>query len=657
MRKPVLCLLLLWCAALPVATQQPKPESLRPYTPIPQAPNCNIFPPDNVWNKDISNLPLDPNSASIINQIGAGIGVHPDFGSFAGYGIPYNVVSNATPTYSVSFQYASESDPGPYPIPANYLQEGNDPASCNNGTGGDCHVLLVNQDTCTLYELYALAANGNAFSAGSGAIWDLNSNALRPDGWTSADAAGLPILPGLVRYSEVAAGLIDHAFRFTVPHTRNAHIYPARHDAGSSSYLPPMGMRVRLRASFDTTVLTPQAKVIADALKKYGMLLADNGSAWYISGASDPSFDDDDLHNLNQIHGSDFEVVDTTGFVNGPNPDFSLVLNSTLLGPVFPGQSGTATGSLSALNGYSASINLSCGAGAPQPCMFVPASAAPPANFTLTAPTAPATAAQDYLFTVNAVGSDAAQITHIQNVTLRVVDYSLASPNPSSLSVAQGNPTQPITISVSALGNFTGSVSLSCPNLPTGSSCIFSPSPIVYPVVASPASVALVITTGSLPLGLNNITISASSPGALAPKTQNLALTITSSASSADLSASISHTTIDPLMVGGQTTFQATLTDVSSSAAVSGTLTITFSAPVSFTLPGGCAANAGTIICGPVNLSSGQPPQTFNITLNAPFVPLLTATATASSAVPDSDPSNNIASDSIPVRPRPLARH
>lgn len=290
----------------------------KPFAPLPAAPACPIFPADNVWNADISSLPVDANSTNIINQIGAATGLHPDFGSFAGYGIPYNVAGNSTPKVVVSFQYANESDPGPYPIPANYLIEGNDPASCNNGTGGDCHVLIVDKDTCYLYELFALQHNADgSFSAGSGAIWDLNSNALRPDGWTSADAAGLPILTGLVRYNEVVAGVIDHALRFTVPHTKNAHIYPARHDAGSSLYLPPMGMRVRLKAAFDISVLSPQAQAVATALKKYGMLLADNGSAWYISGASDPNFDDSDLHTLNQIHGSDLEVVDTSSLVNG----------------------------------------------------------------------------------------------------------------------------------------------------------------------------------------------------------------------------------------------------------------------------------------------------------------------------------------------------
>ena len=239
--------------------------------------------------------------------------LHPDFGSFAGYGIPINVVSASTPRRSVSFTWPAESDAGPYPIPASPKIEG-------DGAPGDRHILMVDMNACRLWELFAASKSGSSWSAGSGAIYDLRSNALRPDGWTSADAAGLPIYPGLARYDEVAAGVIAHALRFTVPETRHAHIYPARHDASShtgASY-PPMGLRLRLKASVNISSYGPQSRVILPALKRYGMILADNGSAYYVSGAPDPRWDDDDLHDLHGINGSMFEVVNTTGFVNGP---------------------------------------------------------------------------------------------------------------------------------------------------------------------------------------------------------------------------------------------------------------------------------------------------------------------------------------------------
>ena len=271
-----------------------------------------IFPTTNVWNRRVDSLPVRSNSSTLIRSIGSTTGVHPDFGTFAGYGIPINIVTKTTPRSSVDFWWPDESDAGPYPIPASPKIEG-------NGAGGDRHLLMLDRTTCRLFELYAASHDGSGWHAGSGAIWNLASNALRPDGWTSADAAGLPITPGLARYDEVAAGAINHALRFTVPTTRGAHIYPARHDAGSgtSSSLPPMGLRLRLKANVSLAGFGPQARVILTALKRYGMILADNGSAIYISGESNPGWDDDDLHQLSKIKGSMFDVVDTTGFVNG----------------------------------------------------------------------------------------------------------------------------------------------------------------------------------------------------------------------------------------------------------------------------------------------------------------------------------------------------
>jgi hypothetical protein len=241
----------------------------------------------------------------MIAAIGLTSGLHPDFGSYAGYGIPYNIVGTSTPRSTVTFQYSSESDHVGYPIPGNPKIE----------AGSDRHLLMVDTNACQLYELFDAVDSGGHWQAGSGATWSLNSNALRPDGWTSADAAGLPILPGLARYDQDAAGAILHALRFTASTTCAGHIAPARHDAGSGSCTvePPMGLRVRLKAAVDISGFGAQTRVILQALKTYGMILADNGSPWYISGASDPNWNDDVLHTLGQIKGSDFEVVDTSG--------------------------------------------------------------------------------------------------------------------------------------------------------------------------------------------------------------------------------------------------------------------------------------------------------------------------------------------------------
>ncbi len=273
------------------------------------SPDCTLFPATNVWNRRVDSLPVATNSSTMINTIGAGSRGHPDFGEYLGYGIPVNIVDSSTPRSSVSFTWPDESNAGPYPIPPSPRTEG----------GSDRHILMWDLEACRLYELFAAHRTSSGWQAGSGAIWNLRSNALRPDGWTSADAAGLPILPGLVRYEEVAAGAINHAIRFTAPVTRDAHIYPARHHAGAgtSSSLPPMGMRVRLKADFDMDDYSPRMRVILVAMQRYGMILADNGSPWFFSGVSDTRWDDEELNELKQLRGSDFEVVNTTGFVNG----------------------------------------------------------------------------------------------------------------------------------------------------------------------------------------------------------------------------------------------------------------------------------------------------------------------------------------------------
>jgi hypothetical protein len=267
------------------------------------------LPASNPWNTRVDTAPVDPRSAQLIASIGAAGHLHPDFGADwngGPFGIPYVVIAGTQARVPVSFTYADESDPGPYPIPANAPIEG------GPGSDGDRHVIVIDRDHGRLYELYgARPLAGGAWRAGSGAVFDLVTGATRPAGWTSADAAGLPIFPGLVRYDEVAAGRIDHALRFTVARSRRAYVAPARHQAGSTTdpNLPPMGMRVRLKASFDLSGYPPQARVILQALKTYGMFVADNGSSWYLSGAPDARWDDDRLGTLKQVPGSAFEVV------------------------------------------------------------------------------------------------------------------------------------------------------------------------------------------------------------------------------------------------------------------------------------------------------------------------------------------------------------
>jgi hypothetical protein len=268
------------------------------------------FPADNPWNTDVSAMPVDPNSATLIAACGTR-GLHADFGTVwngAPNGIPYALVGAGQRRVPVSFRYASESDPGPYPIPASAPIEGG-PTSA-----GDRHVIVVDTSAWKLYELWdAYPTDGGAsWTAGSGAVFDLSSNALRPAGWTSADAAGLPIFPGLVRYDEaVLRRSIDHALRFTCPSTRRGYVDPARHAASSSTSasLPPMGMRVRLKASFDTTTFSPETRVILRAMMRYGMLLADNGSGWFVSGAPDARWNDEHLAELARVPSTAFEVV------------------------------------------------------------------------------------------------------------------------------------------------------------------------------------------------------------------------------------------------------------------------------------------------------------------------------------------------------------
>jgi hypothetical protein len=285
--------------------------------PGPSIAGCPVFPADNEWNRDISGDEVDPNSDNYIAFILAngGKNLHPDFGSNPDYGIPYTVVEESQAMVPMSFDYADESDPGPYPFPPDAPIEGGPNAS------GDRHVLVIQKGACKLFETFDSHFVGPGWHAGSGAVFDLTSNALRPDGWTSADAAGLPIFPGLVRYDEaVTAGEIRHALRFTVSKTQKAYVHPATHYASSNTdpNAPPMGLRLRLKASYDLSGFTGASLAVMTALKKYGMIVADNGSNWYISGASNPGFDDDELGQLKAVPGSAFEVVKVKGKIYKP---------------------------------------------------------------------------------------------------------------------------------------------------------------------------------------------------------------------------------------------------------------------------------------------------------------------------------------------------
>ncbi len=265
---------------------------------------CPVLPPGNVWNTTVADLPVDPQSARYLAAIGLGDGLHPDFSRNGGYGIPFQMVPPRTKAVRVRFHYAAESDRVPYPIPRRPRIE----------RGSDRHMLLVDGRRCRLYELFDARRVRGRWTAGSGAVFDLRAHPSRPVGWTSADAAGLPIFPGLARYAEVRAGVIPHALRFTAPRTADRFIFPARHRAGiAGAGLPPMGLRVRLKATVDISRFGPQARVVLTALRDYGMILADNGSPWYITGAPSAGWDDDDLHQLGRITGADLEVVDTRG--------------------------------------------------------------------------------------------------------------------------------------------------------------------------------------------------------------------------------------------------------------------------------------------------------------------------------------------------------
>jgi hypothetical protein len=276
---------------------------------------CPILPPEDPLNQEIANAPVNPNSAAYVASIGLSAHLHPDFGTEPSYGIPYAVVGPEQAKVPIKFTaYGSESNPGPYPVPANAPIEGGG----KNGHG-DKHVLVVQEGSCMLYELYKAKRKGTGWTAASGAVFNLRSDALRPEGWTSADAAGLPIFPLLARYPEVAAGKIDHALRVTVPETQNGYIHPATHFASSSSNpnLPPMGLRLRLKASYSLAGFSGESLVVLEALKRYGLIVADNGSPWFITGAPNPGWNDENLEQIKRVPGSEFEAVESGPILHG----------------------------------------------------------------------------------------------------------------------------------------------------------------------------------------------------------------------------------------------------------------------------------------------------------------------------------------------------
>ncbi|HEY5024508.1 MAG TPA: hypothetical protein VII76_06000 [Acidimicrobiales bacterium] len=324
-------------AAVLSATVILDPGPARAGTPVPGAAGCPMFPSDNIWNTDISSLPVDIHSPQWLGAMNSSSTfLHPDFGPSGDptnpYGMPYTVVPSGHPFVSVAFQYASESDPGPYPFGADTPIEG------GAGATGDRHALMIDPTTCTLYELYDAHYSAGASTAGSGAIWNLRSNALRPAGWTSADAAGLPIMPGLLRYDEVQSGLITHAIRMTAQTTDTSYLWPARHEAGARSdpTLPPMGARFRLKASFNISGYSAQAQVVLRAMQHYGLILADNGSNWYFGGTADSAWPLSLVNELKDIPASAFEAVDESslmvsansgqaGVLDVPGPGYRLV--------------------------------------------------------------------------------------------------------------------------------------------------------------------------------------------------------------------------------------------------------------------------------------------------------------------------------------------
>jgi hypothetical protein len=505
---------------------------------------CPVLPANNVWNTPVDALPVHPNSAAYVQTVGTAKGLHPDFSS-TGYGIPFVVVPGSQPKVPVTFDYSDESDPGPYPIPPNAPIEG------GASSTGDRHVLVLENTNCILYELfYAFPQANGSWRAGSGAVFDLKTNALRPAGWTSADAAGLPILPGLVRYDEVASGEIRHAIRMTAPQTRREYIWPARHYASSltGTQYPPMGLRFRLKASFDIAPYPADVQVILRALKKYGAILSDNGSSWYLTGAPDPRWNDDTLHRLGQVLGSNFEAVDESGLMVDPNSgavSTVLALNSVQVNPaqITGGASSstnqvTLTGPAPAV-GVTVTLSSSNAAVASTPASVLVPGGATSAGFTIS--TTPVTAATPVTITASYSGA-----TRTATLTVNAAPAVAAL---TGLSIAPA--------SVTGGGSATGTVTLSGAAPPGGAA-----------VALSEADDAVTVPgTVTVAAGATSTTFAVATAAVTAPRT----VTVTASYGGVGKTATL---TVNPPAPTGSYTLQAP-----SSARRNSRVTVQWTAP------------------------------------------------------------------------------
>ena len=488
----------------------------------PNVGNCSVFPADNIWNTRVDQLQVHPSSSTWVNTIGASSHMHPDFGSgtYDGgpIGIPYVTVPGTQTKYPATFTYQSESDTGPYAIPLTAPIEG------GSASGGDRHVIAVDTDHCILYEIYAAYPQASSWTGGSGAIYSLSSDALRPSTWTSADAAGLPIFPGLVRYDEIVAGEIRHAIRFTVPQSQAAFVWPARHEASShtANTYPPMGARFRLKAGFDISGYSATNKIILTALKRYGMMIPDNGSSWYISGAPDARWNNDDLHVLNNIAGSNFEAVDVSTLM--VNPNSGQARQTSVSVSVSPSSASVA---VNAQQHFSATVNGSSdqsvtwdvngSVGGNGAVGFIDSISG--------LYTAPSIAPSPAIVTVHAVSHALSSAVGSASVTIAgaapVADFSLGiSAGPGS--VAAGG-SAAYTVTVTSKNGFHGVVSFAVSGLPSGVTGSFSPSA----VTGSGSSTLTVKTSAGTAAG--SFTVSVTGTSGSLHHTSSASLSVTGS--------------------------------------------------------------------------------------------------------------------------------
>ncbi len=557
--------------------------------------SCTVFPADNIWNTPVDQLPLSPNSATWVNTIGAAKTAHADFGSGlyngAPIGIPYTSVTAGQTKYPVTFTYASESDPGPYPVPLDAPVEGGSQST------GDRHVLAIDTANCVLYELYAAYPQTASWMAGAGAIFNLLSNALRPSGWTSTDAAGLPVFPGLLRYDEITAGEIRHAIRFTVPQTQHAFVWPARHYASSltGTQYPPMGARFRLRAGFDISSFSAANQIILRALKKYGMLLADNGSAWYLSGAPDSRWDNSDLHNLGLLKGSDFEAVDTASLMVDPNSG-QAKQSTTVTVTVTPGSATvpvntTQQFSASVVNAGTQTVNWSVN-GAPggnstvglvNPSGLYTAPAVPPSGGTATVQAAS---------TVSPSATGAAIVT---------ITAPPAAPVLSSLSPSSGTQGKSVAVTLTGANFLTGAtISIAGSGVSATTVAIVSSTRITATfVIAATAATgvhAVTVTTSAGASAPQSFTVNPAAPPkptltSLAPNaatrgaTVTVTLTGTNFTSPATVTVQGSAITVSNVTLINSTTITATFHPASTASRRSHNVSVTTPGGITGTLP------------------------------------------------------------------------